>query len=323
MALTPVGTRRPTDAGSASALLADLLGGPERPARVLGRFPSAVYLAPAGASAMALLTADAVRLPNAVVLAGRAVDGALAATGDPPAGGALVGAGRVVVGGLTVRVTRWWTPRRATVPVSIAELRRGRDALAATLRAGAVPLPTAVDERLRQLVDRLTAGGPVDALASGGCAEPLPPRRLVASVAVAERLLGLGPGLTPAGDDVLAGLLLGLRHLGGSSGAALAAALGAGVLPAAERRTTAISAALLRHAAGGAAADPVIDVLDAVGGRLALAPALRRLLAVGHTSGADLATGLLAGATVALAYAGSDAGPAAGSGAGRLAGSGW
>jgi hypothetical protein len=56
----------------------------------------------------------------------------------------------------------------------------------------------------------------------------------------------------------------------------------------------------LRHAATGAVAEPVATVYGALAVRRALEPALDRLLAVGHTSGRDLAEGLLLGATAAL-----------------------
>jgi hypothetical protein len=104
-------------------------------------------------------------------------------------------------------------------------------------------------------------------------------------------LLGRGPGLTPAGDDLLAGLLVGL-----AGRPDLRDPLAATVLAAAPRRTTWLSAELLAHAALGRAAPAVIAVADALAGYGdddALPRALPALLAVGHTSGAALARGLL------------------------------
>jgi hypothetical protein len=123
--------------------------------------------------------------------------------------------------------------------------------------------------------------------------------------AVATTLLGQGPGLTPSGDDVLAGYLAaaaayrlpvdGLRAL---------------VRAEAAQRTTTLSAALLRHAGEGEAVPEVIALLDALRDGRSLDAALRALVAIGHTSGAALAAGVLAAARTACAEA--SPGPAAG-----------
>ena len=119
--------------------------------------------------------------------------------------------------------------------------------------------------------------------------------------AVARQLLGRGDGLTPSGDDVLAGYLV----------AAAAYRLPADNLRAlvqaeAPQRTTTLSAALLRHAAAGEAIPQVGGLLDALRGARPLRAALADLLDVGHTSGAALAAGVLvaarsAGTTAAAA----------------------
>ncbi|WP_406277820.1 DUF2877 domain-containing protein [Embleya sp. NBC_00896] len=120
--------------------------------------------------------------------------------------------------------------------------------------------------------------------------------------AAALRLIGLGPGLTPSGDDALCGLLLALRHLTpGPTGARLATALGARVTAHAAGRTTDLSAALLGHAARGDGCAQLVDLIGAVGRGHDVFPCLRRLLTVGHTSGADLSLGVLAGAEAACA----------------------
>jgi hypothetical protein len=104
-------------------------------------------------------------------------------------------------------------------------------------------------------------------------------------------LLGRGPGLTPAGDDLLAGLLVGL-----AGRPDLRDPLAGAVLAEAPLRTTWLSAELLAYAAQGRAAPAVVAVADALAGYGdddALPRALPALLAVGHTSGAALARGLL------------------------------
>ena len=104
-----------------------------------------------------------------------------------------------------------------------------------------------------------------------------------------EALLGRGPGLTPAGDDALAGILL-VAHAHGVAGPVAAAVrerLGS---------TTAVSAALLDAAADGYAAAEVVALVDAAvaGDPAAVARALPAVLAIGHTSGADLVIGVAA-----------------------------
>ncbi len=99
-------------------------------------------------------------------------------------------------------------------------------------------------------------------------------------------MLGRGPGLTPSGDDVLAGYLLGCRAFG---------AVPTAVEVYAElttERTTALSAALLRHAIAGRCLPEVAAVVAALGSGDLVAP-VAALLRVGHTSGAALGHGLL------------------------------
>lgn len=125
--------------------------------------------------------------------------------------------------------------------------------------------------------------------------------------AVAE-LIGLGPGLTPSGDDLLGGVLIALRGLG--RGAA-ADRLAAWVLPRARERTSAISAAHLACAAAGEGAAALHGALAALctPGAPGLGAWLRALDALGHTSGWDALAGLvLAAAVVAAEAAGSPAG---------------
>lgn len=113
-------------------------------------------------------------------------------------------------------------------------------------------------------------------------------------------LLGLGPGLTPAGDDLLAGLLVGL--VGRPE---LRDPLADAVSRHATRRTTWLSAELLRLAADGLAAPAVVAVADALAGHGtddALTEAVDALLAVGHSSGPALACGLLLAAETSLAH---------------------
>ena len=113
------------------------------------------------------------------------------------------------------------------------------------------------------------------------------------------RLIGWGEGLTPAGDDVLAGLLAALDGLAGTDAERrrFRETLGAACI-ARLARTTPISAHLLRLAAGGHHAEPVLGLRDALLGAdesRRVDAALERVLAIGATSGAATASGVLAG----------------------------
>ncbi len=116
-----------------------------------------------------------------------------------------------------------------------------------------------------------------------------PPLTLVEAPA---RLLGRGPGLTPEGDDVLAGAAAGLHALGPAAGLspdAVAALVAPLHPPDARARTGALSATLLGlAAAGGAAPEPVHRLLGPGDREGALAD-LRRL---GASTGAAVASGI-------------------------------
>ena len=108
----------------------------------------------------------------------------------------------------------------------------------------------------------------------------------------AARLLGRGPGLTPEGDDVLAGMAAGLRALGPAAGMApgrVAALVAALCPPDARRRTGALSATLLELAAAGAAPEPAHRLVAGDGDREEALADLRRL---GASTGGAVAAGI-------------------------------
>ena len=108
-------------------------------------------------------------------------------------------------------------------------------------------------------------------------------------------LAGLGPGLTPSGDDVLAGILLALRvwpERAGPLGPRIASALLVGT---AAPRTGRISRAYLWAARQGHAADSWHDLIRALPGPAGVAAPASRILETGETSGADMLAGFLFG----------------------------
>jgi hypothetical protein len=102
-------------------------------------------------------------------------------------------------------------------------------------------------------------------------------------------LVGAGEGLTPAGDDVLAGALVAASATGHPRLEEWRAATRVALR---QRSTTAVSRALLTHALEGWATPELAAFLDAVC-RGEDEGAVESLLAVGHSSGSALAAGAL------------------------------
>jgi hypothetical protein len=116
---------------------------------------------------------------------------------------------------------------------------------------------------------------------------------------LAERLLGVGPGLTPAGDDLVGGAFFARRVLadvGAVDGAPWRAAA-ALVHDRAPQRTHRISATLLGDLLEGDAYAPLHDLVIALmlGDEHAAIEATSRLIRIGHSSGWDMLTGFLGG----------------------------
>ena len=104
-------------------------------------------------------------------------------------------------------------------------------------------------------------------------------------------LLGLGPGLTPSGDDLLSGLMYGLRH-SGARDTAVCAALTQAIRELAGTRTNAVSADYLL-----AMADDAPFALMAAAWEDPAAGA-EGLLHIGSNAGSEMLLGLLCAATV-------------------------
>jgi hypothetical protein len=166
------------------------------------------------------------------------------------------------------------------------------DGLALTAR-----LPDPAEARCRLEVVLSRSGPPshppelaavLATLAAGGPAAPL------------AALVGLGAGSTPAADDAILGALAGLESAGaGTQRAELAAALPGDLVALTPR----LSAQTLSAAVAGSYPRPLLAVLDALTSPedLPLLAAVAALGSVGHHSGRDTLSGLVA----ALAAAGS------------------
>jgi Protein of unknown function (DUF2877) len=348
--LTAVAVARPVAAA---------LHGPPRPARVVGVYPGAAYLA-VGAGLVALTALDAERLPFGVqvplvsrrerALLGLAV-GAVGTVGGgalrlpaPAAGEEACRMAATAVGGEVLRLpplavgdgaslflpqaddgaSRFgaravrivappaaaWDPRPAVA---------GLDGAPDTVRArvGDLQQRLAAWARADSLAAQLRGSGPARAAAASGIdyqprlwaglaafARAVRRDDAAGTDAAARALIGLGPGLTPAADDVLGGLLAAGRFLARLLGSDVGRWRRAAriVRRAARGQTTAVSEALLGCASVGAVSETLGDLLRALAAPTAapLEQALTRTLALGHTSGADAALGVLLGARLQL-----------------------
>lgn len=103
-------------------------------------------------------------------------------------------------------------------------------------------------------------------------------------------MVGAGPGTTPSGDDVIVGVLAGLRVLGlGEQAASLSRRLAPLI-----HETTVASRHYLSAAADGRFGEHVHQLVAALGNGISTDHTLRRAASWGATSGTDLLVGLVA-----------------------------
>ena len=261
--------------GLASTAVVPLLKGAVRAARVVGVATRAAYLQvqdPDGAL-VALVTQDAVRVPNAVVILPRHGQAPFAAV--RPGMAATMGGGRIRAGQLQVAVAGTWAPGQPRFTQRARAFARAGEL--AGLIASTVPaLPRYLSAPVSRFADALAA---VD-------------NEAVEHAALG--LLGLGPGLTPSGDDIVAGALVTLRAFAGAPPALAARAdtVARTVVSSAPGRTSLVSADLLGHAAAGRCVPQLAALLAALDRGGSLDAPLCALLSVGHSSGGDLTRGV-------------------------------
>ncbi len=245
--------------GAVSPLTCRLVAGRPRRAVVRGAHRYGAYLEVAG-TVLPVLARDAVALPTALRLAVTSDElGWAVRAGDR----AEVGGGSVRVPGATIRGVRTWRPSRVRPPESRHRSPEVHDLLFEAVGDGSRWL-------LAPVGDAVAADDPAPAVAA---------------------LVGRGRGLTPSGDDALAGALLVQHALRARGGTALARAVRQRLAA-----TTAVSAALLGAAADGWASPEVVALVDAAtaGRARAVAGHLPAVLALGHDSGRDLVAGVAA-----------------------------
>jgi len=134
-----------------------------------------------------------------------------------------------------------------------------------------------------------SAGG---GAARAGAVDAIRVRNPRALALAARSLMGLGEGLTPAGDDWLVGALAALHRLA-QRWAFTDGHLASVLVGEAPTRTTTVGAAFLAHALAGEFSQPVRELVTAGSLPRARAPGAR-LAAMGATSGADTLAGMRA-----------------------------
>jgi len=185
---------------------------------------------------------------------------------------------------ITWREALTWRPRMVSPAeaAAVAELaRRAADLelLLATNEGGSQGARTVVPAADAAALERAIAAD--DATAAAAAAAPI---------------AGRGPGLTPSGDDLLAGLLA-VHAWAEAAGLGGAPGLRGAVANASVPRTTRLAGQLLDAAADGCVTAPLADLLTAIlrrDGRFE--EAVPGVLAIGATSGADLLFGVEVGA---------------------------
>jgi hypothetical protein len=188
-----------------------------------------------------------------------------------------------------------WSPTMPVVRGMAFAERTGRAEQALGLAAGYAPR-IGLGPLLVGIVDQGTSVGSLGRAAARSLAEvllALDDEAAERAVSAALPLIGLGPGATPSGDDLLVGLAAGLAV----TDHPLARAFASGVADEAAGLTTSVAESYLFHAGRLEFSERVHAAALAVlrGPEAELPSAITTALAWGASSGADLLVGLLVG----------------------------
>lgn len=126
-------------------------------------------------------------------------------------------------------------------------------------------------------------------------ARALRSQNLAAFEAACMRLLGLGVGLTPSGDDLVGAVFFTLRHSPVAHWQAAIPSLRTRISHAAQSATNPISAALLDDLLQGSSYRALHEFFNALHAQQipAIEDAMRALLRIGASSGSDMLAGVL------------------------------
>jgi len=295
----------PVAAAAVAWPVLDLLTGPRRIARVHSAFSQAANLE-VGEQFVALTAPAAPWVPNGLALA--SAHGQRTLLGLRPGQHAWIGEGEIAFPEAGVRITgdavERWEPSLARHLDAVAPtmLARGLRHLATLCRpeleSGSVSDQggsVAQHDLLAPFAPRIA--GALEVLATGLAWDDR-----AAVLDGTRRLAGLGPGLTPAGDDILVGACAALTLLACAGESYLRRdtrallELRQLITETAAAQTTALSAAWLWHAGEGEFSLPLLRLGQALasGRAPAIAAAAARLMRLGASSGRCTITGLLA-----------------------------
>jgi hypothetical protein len=291
---------------SHSTAIEPLLDIPTTRGSVQSVFPRAANLL-LGGQLLTLHARETPCAPNGIVLALRATQKPLASL---QAGMAfLVERGVLSLPALNLRLSfqqsQPWSPRPPLAPASCppGRLRDNLTHLTAILAANAPPDGLAAlalqlaetPETKGQHFTFLQKGAEAaQGLVEGAAHQQLPLLRQSAST-----LIGLGPGLTPSGDDVLVGFIAAMLLLSEAIGqsAALYQHFSAEVLAIASQRTNKLSLTWMEYAGRGEVAEHLGRLFQALvlEKPRVLENAALEVLSSGATSGGDLLAGIILG----------------------------
>lgn len=120
-----------------------------------------------------------------------------------------------------------------------------------------------------------------------------------AALQAAKKMIGLGPGVTPSGDDILIGFLAGLWSMTGQNGQQLGFIHSFGTeLIQLAKGTSEISRTYILHAAQGQFSSSLSHLAEAISTGDHVEATMQIAMRVGHSSGMDSVTGLLIGLCV-------------------------
>jgi hypothetical protein len=122
---------------------------------------------------------------------------------------------------------------------------------------------------------------------------------LETAIQAAQEIVGLGPGVTPSGDDILIGFLAALWSLARENQPQLAFidSFGSALMRIASQ-TSEISRTYLYHATHGQFSSSLSNLAEAIARNSAVEQATQLAMRVGHSSGMDSVMGLLIGLCV-------------------------
>lgn len=250
-------------AAVASVAIRAVLLGPVQRGLLLGVSDHAAWIG-VDDEVIVLSDQEAVRLPNALELAVEELgcwiqhDEALS-----------IGGGLIAIGRLAVVPRRWFDPRPVLPPIDTESL------------AG----------RLKEMEEHSGLESDAELVSA------LVSHDIEGVLNLCRSMLGKGEGLTPEGDDLLAGAFAAYMLLAPTVDADTEwlRSIAEEIADLAGSRTTSFSAALVRHALEGGVAAPFASVLRSLASGTDLLSTTERLLDVGHTSGEFLTRGIMTG----------------------------